>query len=73
MSGRCSPRDLSVVVPVIVPKHSVPVGSFVTEVLKPNEGDKPVGRMHHAVHLGERARSILPNMSSSGEALKQSG
>lgn len=61
------------VVPVIVPKHPVPTGSFVTEVLKPNEEDRPVGGTHHTVHLGERARSILPNMSSSGEALEQSG
>lgn len=43
-----------------------PVGSFVTEVLKHNEEDKPIGGLHHAVHLGERAWSILPNMSSSG-------
>ena len=61
-------------VPVMVSKHPHSGQElFVTEVLKHNEEEKPIGGMHQAVNLRERALCTLPSMSSPGEALEQSG
>lgn len=47
---------------MVVPESPHPkVNNFVTQVLKHYEEVKTIGRMHHAVNLGKRTQSTLPN------------
>lgn len=53
---------------MVVPEFPHPkVNNFVTQVLKHYEEVKTIGGMHHAVNLGERAQSTLPNRRANPE------